>query len=278
MLPRVAAPAFQIFRCAHEVEMSLLDQFRASITISSEVYRQRREAQRVRLMANEQLLNAIETVVLFRNRVRARADARKRRKIRNQALASVRQTLLRATDMHAENMRTVFNVALYLLQIDQDLAYFTTDMVEAIGDRRRAFVAKHEAVLLYEAAEDIPQLLGKKFRGAIAALSAPPERLQAINVVSADLNKFWRTHREFLGRIRNVLAAHREQDALAYANALDSIKPLEVMQRAAELSQLLEILIQQLIAMAHLTSSPAMILTDIVRSNATKAQSKGTVA
>ena len=43
--------------------------------------------------------------------------------------------------MRAENMRTVFNVALYLLQIDQDLAYFTTDMVEAIGDRRRAFVA-----------------------------------------------------------------------------------------------------------------------------------------
>jgi hypothetical protein len=258
--------------------MSFFDQFRTSFTISSEVYRQRREAQRARLMDNEQLKNAIETVVLFRNRVRHGADARKRSKIRNQALASVRQTLQRATDMHAENMRTVFNVALYLLQIDQDLAYFTTDMVEAIGDRRRAFVAKHEAVLLYEAAEDIPQLLGKKFRDSIAALSVPPERLQAINVVSSDLNRFWQTHREFLGRIRNVLAAHREQDALAYANALDSIKPLEVMQRAAELSQLLEILIQQLIAMAHLTSGPAMILTDIVRSNATNAQSKGTVA
>ena len=151
-------------------------------------------------------------------------------------------------------------------------------MVAVIGDRRRAFVAKHEAVLLYEAAEDIPQLLGKKFRDAIAGLSVPPERLQAINAVSADLNKFWRTHREFLGRIRNVLAAHREQDALAYANALDSIKPLEVMHRAAELSQLLEILIQQLIAMAQITSSPAVILTDIVISNATKAPSNGTAA
>ena len=258
--------------------MSFFEQFRAGFTSSSEVYLQRREAERARLMANEQLKNAIETVVLFRNRVRTRAEARKKRKIRNQALASVRQTLQRATDMRAENIRTVFNVALYLLQIDQDLAYFTTDMVGAIGDRRRAFVAKHEAVLLYEAAEDIPQLLGKKFRDAIAALSVPPERLQAINAVSADLNKFWRMHREFLGRIRNVLAAHREQDALAYANALDSIKPLEVMHRAAELSQLLEILIQQLIAMGQLTSSPALILTDIVRSNATRAQSKGTAA
>jgi hypothetical protein len=258
--------------------MSFFEQFRATFTSSSEVYRQRREAQRARLMANEQLKNAIETVVLFRNRVRARAGARKRKRIRNQALASVRRTLQRATDMRSENIRTVFNVALYLLQMDQDLASFTTDMVVAIGDRRRAFVAKHEAVLLYEAAEDIPQLLGKKFRDAIAALSVPLERLQAINAVSADLNKFWRTHREFLGRIRNVLAAHREQDALAYANALDSIKPLEVMQRAAELSQLLEILIQQLIAMAQLTSSPAVILTDIVTSNETRGQSKVTAA
>lgn len=258
--------------------MSFLKQFHASFTNSSEVYRQRREAQRARLRDNEQLKNAIETIVLVRNRMRARSDARKRRKIRNQALASVRQTLQRATDIGAKNILTVFNVALYLLQIDQDLAYFTSDMVEAIGDRRRAFVAKHEAVLLYEAAEDIPQLLGKKFRDAIGALSVPPERLQAINAVSAELNKFWRTHREFLGRIRNVLAAHREQDALAYANALDSIDPLEVMRRAAELSQLLEILIQQLIVMGQLLSGPAVILTDIIGSNVTRAQSKGTAA
>ncbi len=259
-----------------EVEISFLAQFRASFASSSEVYRERREARRARLTANEQLKNAIETVVLFRNRLRARADARKRRKIRNQAIASVRHTLQQATDTGAGNIRTVFNVALYLLQIDQDLAYFTTDMVGAIGDRRRAFVAKHEAVLLYEAAEDIPQLLGKKFRDAIAALSIPPERLQAINAVSADLNKFWRTHRNFLGRIRNVLAAHREQDALAYTNALDSIKPLEVMHRAAELSQFLQVLIQQLTAIGRLTSNPAVILTDIIKSNGTTEQSKGT--
>jgi hypothetical protein len=149
----------------------------------------------------------------------------------------------------------VFNVALYLLQLDQDLAYFTTDMVCAIGDRRRAFVAKHEAVLLYEAAEDIPQLLGKQFRHGITALSVPPERLRVINAVSADLNRFGQTHREFLRQIRNVLAAHREQDALAYAHTLDSIKPLDVMHRAAELSNLLEILIQQLIAVIQVTSN-----------------------
>jgi hypothetical protein len=202
--------------------MSFFDQFRASYTTASEAHRVRRDALLTRMKASEQLKNAIETVVLFRNRLRSRRDARKRTKIRIQALSSVRKTLEQAKAIGAENVQTVFNVALYLLQLDQDLAYFTTDIVQAVGDRRRAFVAKHEAVLLYEAAEDLPQLLGRQFREAIAALSIPPAQLQLINAVSSDLNKFWRDHREFLGTIRNALAAHREHDALAYTRALDA--------------------------------------------------------
>ena len=67
-------------------------------------------------------------------------------------------------------------------------------------------------MLLYEAAEDVPQLLGKEFRDAIATIPVPPERLRIINAVSGDLNKFWQTHQEFLRQIRNALVAHREQD------------------------------------------------------------------
>src|SRR5712664_240174 len=134
--------------------MDFVKQLRAVVTSSAELYRQRREEQQAHLLHNELLKNAIETVVLFRNRVRSRADARKRNKIRNEALGSVRHTLEQATNMNANNIQTIFNVALYLLQLDQDLAYFTSDTVCAIGDRRRAFVAKHEALLLYEAAKD----------------------------------------------------------------------------------------------------------------------------
>jgi hypothetical protein len=258
--------------------MNFVRELRAAFASSAELYRQRTEAQQADLVHNEQFKNAVETVALFRNRVRSRADARRRNKIRKEALISVRHTLQQATNMNAHNIQTIFNVALYLLQLDQDLAYFTTDMVCAIGDRRRAFVAKHEALLLYEAAKDIPELLGKKFRDAITALSVPADQVEVINAVSSDLNRFWRTHREFLGTIRNVLTAHREHDALAYAQALDSIGPLEVMHRAAELSQLLEILVCQLIGIGRLTSSPGTILRDIVRSNGASAKQKRNAA
>jgi hypothetical protein len=153
--------------------------------------------------------------------------------------------------------------------MDHDLAYFSNDMVCAIGDRRRAFVAKHEALLLYEAGEDLPQLLGRNFRAAINALGVSQAQIRTINSISSELNRFWVQHREFLGKIRNALAAHREHDALSYAEGLENLKPLEVMTRAAELSELLELLVQELIEIGRLTSSPTVILRDILNSAGT---------
>lgn len=246
--------------------MSVTRDIRVVVDVSKQVYHQRKRQQRERLLNSEELKNGIERVVFLRNRIRSRADARRRMKVRVKTLKSVRQTLERATQMGAKSIQTVYNVALYLVQMDQDLAYFSNDMVCAIGDRRRAFVAKHEALLLYEAAKDIPELLGKDFRTAVAGLAVSPERIQKINAISSELNKFWQTHREFLGKIRNALSAHREHDALAYAKGLDALEPLEVMRRAAELSQLMEKLVQELIAIGQLTSSPLAILRDIVTS------------
>jgi len=241
------------------LEMSFVKEIR-------DIYRQTRE-QRERLIHNEELKNGIERVVLLRNRLRSRAVARRRMKVRAKTLTSVRETLERAAQMGAKSIQTIYNVALYLVQMDQDLAYFSNDMVCAIGERRRAFVAKHEALLLYEAAKDIPELLAKDFRTAVAGLAVSPERIQKINAISSELNKFWRTHREFLGTIRNALSAHREHDALAYAKGLDALEPLEVMRRAAELSQLIERLVQELIAIGQLTSSPLAISRDVVTSD-----------
>lgn len=231
-----------------------------------EAYRQKRRMQQQSLLLNESLKNGIELVVGFRRRIRFRVSSRAKNKARATTLATVRQTLENASKWNATNITTVFNVSLYLLLLDQDLAYFTRDLVLAIGDRRRAFVAKHEAVLLYEAAADLPQLLGREFRTAINALGVPPEDLARINAVSSELNKFWQRHRDFLGKIRNALAAHREHNALMYSERLEELKPLEVMARAAELSGLLEQLVKALTAVARLTSNPTVILRDMLNS------------
>jgi hypothetical protein len=215
----------------------------------------------------EQLKNVIERAVLLPVRLRHRRRAHLKHKPRAEALATTTKTLEQATALKAESVRRVYNVALYLLLLDQDVADFTDDLVNAIGDRRRRFIAKHEAVLLYEAAEDLPQLLGKEFRRAVVALRTPEDLVKGLNDVSSDLNKFWQQQCEFLRSIRNAVAAHREQDALRYQQILEAVEPVEVMQRAADLSVHLERLITVLTKIALLTSSPAAIMQDMLSSS-----------
>jgi hypothetical protein len=246
--------------------MTFGQEMRKVMTASTEVYRQKRQTQQQSILLNESLKNGIERVVSLRFRIRYRVSSRAKNKARAKALATVRQTLESASKSNATNIKTVFNVGLYLLLLDQDLAYFTRDLVLAVGDRRRAFVAKHEALLLYEAAKDVPHLLGQEFKAAINALGVPPEDLARITVVSSELNKFWQRHRVFLGKIRNALAAHREHNALLYAERLEELKPLEVMARASELSGLLEQLVRALTPVARLTSNPTVILRDMLAS------------
>jgi hypothetical protein len=246
--------------------MKFSQQLRQLRAESIEIYRQKKLLQEQRLLGSESLKNGIERIVFLRNQIRYRFSSRAKNKARASALATVRRTLESASQLNARSVTTVFNVSLYLLLLDQDLAYFTRDLVLAIGDRRRAFVAKHLAVLLYEAAEDVPQLLGRDFRAAINSLAVPPRDLAGINAVSSELNKFWQKHREFLGKIRNALAAHRELNALIYAERLEELKPLEVMAKGAELSGLLEELVQALTVVAKLTSNQSVILRDMLTS------------
>ena len=227
------------------------------------------------MQLSEQLKNVVERVVLLPVRFRHRRRASPKHKARIAALATTTATLQKARDLKAEGTRTLYNVGLYLLLLDQDLAYFTDDLVYAIGDRRRRFVAKHEAILLYEAAEDLPQLLGKRFRVAVSGLNAPQELGETLGAVSSDLNAFWQRHREFLGAIRNAVAAHREQDALRYQELLDAIEPLAVMRRAADLSTLLQRLIGVITQIALLNAGPASILQDMLGSARRGQSSKG---
>jgi hypothetical protein len=214
----------------------------------------------------ESIRMLVERFLLFPVRMRHGRRARPRHRARASAIATTRRTLQGATGLNAGNVRTVFNVGLYLLLLDQDLADFTDDLVNATGDRRRRFIAKHEAVLLYEAAEDLPQLLGKDFREAVRILGTPSELLARLNTASSDLSRFWKDERTFLGTIRNAIAAHREKDARRYLEVLESVEPLEVMKRAADFSGRLEHLIDVITEIALLTSSVDAIIRDMLAS------------
>jgi hypothetical protein len=214
----------------------------------------------------ESLKNLLENLIFLPMRLRVCARSHSKYRTRTQALTTTRHTLEQSTKYGIENHRIVFNVALYLLLLDQDLADFTDYMVNATGDRKRAFIAKHEAMLLYEASEDITQLIGREFRDAIKALGTSEDQLRRLNAVSSNLNEFWQTNREFLGTIRKVLAAHRDQNSLHYLESLEQLKPLDVMNCAAGLSGRIEQLVSLITNVALASSNLGSILRDMLES------------
>ncbi|HYJ87035.1 MAG TPA: hypothetical protein VEW46_13325 [Pyrinomonadaceae bacterium] len=88
---------------------------------TADIYRKQRKMQQERVFDNEELKNQIERVVNFRKRRRAQVSAREKAKARIPALAAVRKTLRQASDTNAKNIKTIFNVSLYVLLLDQDL-------------------------------------------------------------------------------------------------------------------------------------------------------------
>jgi hypothetical protein len=221
---------------------------------------------------SERLKEGIEWVVLFRLRLRSRQQGRAKRRARLSAMETVRRTLRGASQLNAANVKTVFNAGMYIVLLDDDIAYFTEDLISAAGGRRRAFLAKQEAALIYEAAEDLPQLLGRDFREAARALGSTDAQISRLNSASSDVNRFWQERRDFLGTIRNALAAHREHDALQYLDSLEALNSLEVMQAAADLSQLLQRLISIVTELAALATTPSAILKDMIRSTEQKSK------
>jgi len=225
------------------------------------------QAEGATLAQHETLRNLLEHVLFLPMRMRRRLSSRAKYKIRLQTFATTRRTLEGLSNLKADGHRTVFNVGLYLLLLDQDLADFTDSLIYAIGERRRVFIAKHEAILLYEAAEDLPQMLGRQFRDALELLGASKEQQQRLNVVSSELNQFWQAEKEFLSKIRNSLAAHREHDALGYIKALEQVEPLAVMERGVDLSSRIDKLLKVLNEIVLTASAPGSILCDILISS-----------
>lgn len=212
------------------------------------------------------LSDTLYWVVMLPRRFMHRRRQRVRSAARSGAIESIRKTLAGAKAIQALDTERVFNVTLYVLLLDEDLAHCTDAIMYAPQGSKQRFAAKHEALLVYEAAEDLLHLLGRNFRSAAQNMGATEEQMNRFDANRSEINAFWRGNRVFLGTIRNALAAHREHDALKYLQIVEQLETLQVMSRAGQLSEYLKSLVDNLIEIARLTSNEVRLAEDVERS------------
>ena len=127
-------------------------------------------------------------------------------------------------------LRPTCNICLYLLLIDQDLSELMTDAVCAIGPQRRKYVARQLAVLLWEASDDLSQLLSRDYRRSLAEFDLSSEWMDEFNGCVSRLGAFKRANHQLLFDIRNMVAAHREKDAITQHKMMQGIDALEIIR------------------------------------------------
>ena len=104
---------------------------------------------------------------------------------------------------------------------------------------RKKLYARLLAMTLVECVEDITQLLGKEFRLSLDKAIAKNDYKQKLNPIVKALIEFKKKHECDLRDIRNIAAAHRDQDAARQLSAINKINPKTLQNLSLEFVELL---------------------------------------
>ena len=186
-------------------------------------------------------------------------DARKRERVavlaRERARLSAMVEYERAVDAGQIHHAAIADLAIFVIALDSDLmTIFHAHAKEGIEWNARFFL-RQAVVQLYEAAEDIPELTGRKFKAILREIPFQTDVFKELKQIRSGYARFYRENRAALKTIRNAVGAHRDHRAFDAVQLMESIKPTEVFDLIVALSvlnqQLLGFLTRVMTAMSH---------------------------
>lgn len=182
--------------------------------------------------------------LMTRNHRNALRSERKHSIYRDSAIEAVRQLLQSAAKNCLPHVKTVSNLSLYLLLMDRDFSILKVDMIAATFDGRRLnFIARQMAVMIYEATDDLKEMLGKDFRSSLTVLKTPQADLEELNRIHSRICCFANDHNKLLNKLRNVAAAHRDKDAMTFLQVCESLEPSEIFELGGDFYDIMNELI-----------------------------------
>lgn len=147
--------------------------------------------------------------------------------------------LATASECRKRNWKThaaIWNSCFFLNIVSFDLSYLIYDLAYEEDQWKRGLTARHLATLLFEIAEDLPQVFGKDFNRALDSLAVSIDLRNAFRSQLKFVSKFWTDHRDELKQIRTICGAHREHDAILLLETIDQIDLIKVLQLGLSLA------------------------------------------
>jgi len=210
-------------------------------------------------------MNLLLRLFLIPGRIRHRWKNRNRLAVTAGLIATLKKQCEDAQKNGFENHAVAYNAALFMVLVEQDLSAYSAALYYANSKWHQQFAARGMAVLLYEAAEDIPAVLGKKYRQTLRDLGLGDSWLQALNKSTAGFNAFKNEHADFLKKVRNYVGAHKEKNALAQLAVLESLDYMEVYRLGAKFSDPLRSLVDFQTVLLNYLKNPYVLIKEAAK-------------
>ncbi|MFN4351542.1 MAG: hypothetical protein ACK4F6_12120 [Hylemonella sp.] len=208
-------------------------------------------------------MELLRNVIAFPSRVRHRWQNRRRLAVSANLQRTLKSNGEKARDAGLSSYSGIYNVALYVAIAEHDLSTYSEELVFSRSEWHRKFHARGLAVLLFEVAEDLPELLGKQYRQWLLELKVPDLYMERLNAIGKSLSTFRKAHEPFLSNIRNYIGAHRDHDAFVQFDVLEKLDVFEVFRLAPELSQPIRGLVSFHTDLLQFMGQPSVILEQL---------------
>lgn len=210
-------------------------------------------------------MNLLLRLILIPGRIGHRWKNRNRLAVTAELIATLKKQCGDAQKHGFKNHAVVYNAALFMVLVEQDLSAYSAALYHANSKWHQQFAARGMAVLLYEAAEDIPAVLGKDYRQALRDLGLGDSWLKELNRSAAGFNAFKNKHANFLKTVRNYAGAHKEKNALAQLAVLETLDHMEVHRLGAKFSEPLRSLVDFQMALLNYLKNPFVLFKEAAK-------------
>lgn len=146
--------------------------------------------------------------------------------------------------------KLIWNIAGFINIVSYDIKIIGKDLTFAESEYQKRLYCRIASLIIYEAINDIFELLGRDFNKLFTVKILNKEIEQQLKIIKQNLNQYKSTNFEKLKAIRNVAIAHRDIDLLKQIEQIENINWSEIIGLLTEFDKILNALggtIQQII-------------------------------
>ena len=210
-------------------------------------------------------MKLISYPIIFFNRINHLIKEHKRIRELEKTIIVIRREYENAVKMNLPHYRNIYNVGLYVLVLEHDMTVLKHDALFSVWEWRKKYIARQFAVLLYEASNDLPALLGKNFRDSLKTLPLTDDELANFNTIAKYINQFKKNNRVTLNELRNFAGAHRDNDAGKQLDVIEKVNLLAMIELAGDLYESIRALISFLTRLTILLGDKNILLKHLAK-------------